>query len=245
MGTNWFLTETASVTIVGTTVTTLSTLVPNLSTVTAVNEVTDPIAEALFGRTRRRLLGLLYGRSGESFHLREIAREIGTGLGAVQRELNRLWRAGLVTREPQGPQVHFAASRESPVFRELQSLFAKTGGVQATIRAELQKLRRARLVDFGFIYGSVAVGKQKPESDIDLMVIGGVPLARLLPALRRLQVDLGREINPTVFRRDEFIKKYSTRDHFIRRVMDNRKLMLVGTEDELKDLVREPLDRRT
>lgn len=216
-------------------------MVPNPSTPLATNSASDPIAEALFGRTRRRLLALLYGHPQRSFHLREIVRETGTGLGAVQRELERLWRAGLITRTPQGQQVHFAAATDSPVFHELESLLAKTGGAQAVIRAELAKLRRKRLVDVAFIYGSVAAGKQKATSDIDLMVIGKVTLARLLPILRRLQAELGREVNPSVFRREEFAKKYLTRDHFIRRVMDNRKLMLVGTEDELKELVRESM----
>jgi uncharacterized protein len=189
------------------------------------------------------VLGLLFGHPSESFHLREIARETGTGLGAVQRELERLYRAGLLTRERQGQQVHFAARVASPVFAELRGLLEKTGGAPAAIRAELQRLHRARLANFGFIYGSFASGKQKAESDLDLMVIGNVTLGRLLPALRKLQVRLGREINPTVFRRDEFIGKYHRGDHFIRRVMENPKLMLVGTEDELKELVREPLGR--
>src|SRR6266542_1140015 len=57
------------------------------------------IVGGLFGRTREAVLGLLLLRPDERFHLRQIARICGTGLGAVQRELSALTQMGILQRE--------------------------------------------------------------------------------------------------------------------------------------------------
>jgi hypothetical protein len=45
-------------------------------------------------------------------------------------------------------------------------------------------------------------------------------------------------VNPTVFSLDEFSKTLTQKDHFLRTVMRNKKIMLIGTEDELETVVR-------
>jgi len=39
-----------------------------------------------------------------------------------------------------------------------------------------------------FVYGSVARGEERAGSDVDLMVIGGVGLAELVPSLRGAEI---------------------------------------------------------
>jgi predicted nucleotidyltransferase len=204
----------------------------------------DSVAEALFGGTKRRVLGLLFGQPDRSFYLRQVVRETGAGLGAVQRELARLVNAGLVLRVPQGQQVHFSANPGAPVYDDLRNLLVKTAGIADVIRKALRGLHRNKLIDLAFIYGSVASGSQRPGSDIDLVVVGRTTLTVLLPRLRRLQRQLGREINPTIYTPEELKSKYSHREHFGRRVMERPKIMLLGTENDLAKLVGEPMARR-
>lgn len=85
----------------------------------------DPAA-VLFGSTRRRVLGWLLGHADEAFYLRELVRNTGAAVSAVQRELEQLTAAGLVRRDVRGKQVYFQVNREAPIFPELQGLFAKT-----------------------------------------------------------------------------------------------------------------------
>ena len=203
----------------------------------------DSVAEALFGSTKRRVLGLLFGQPDKSFYLRQVVRETGAGLGAVQRELARLVNAGLVLRDPQGQQVYFSANPHAPVFDDLRSLLVTTAGIADVIRRALRGLHSSGKIDVAFIYGSVASAKQRPGSDIDLVVVGLTTLTELLPRLRRLQRQLGREINPTIYTPEELKSKYSHREHFVRRVMERPKIMLVGTENELAKLVGEPMAR--
>lgn len=199
----------------------------------------DRIAEALFGQTKRRVLGLLFGRPGQSFYLRQIVRETGAGIGAVQRELAHLAEADLIQRSPHGNQVHFTANTHSPVYEELRKLLAKTAGLADVLRASLSHFLKKDLIELALLYGSVASGKQRAESDVDLLIVGRVRLSELLPRLRQAQSQLGREINPTVYRREEFLDKFRRREHFVRRVLERPKLMLIGSDNDIARLVGE------
>jgi len=215
------------------------TIVIRISTIeTAVTilDTSDAIAETLFGKTRRRVLGLLFGRPGESFYLRQIARLTSEGPGNVQRELKALAEAGLVTRDRQGKQVYFQANRDSPVFDELRRLMEKTTGLADQMRAALDSLQESGQVEFAFVFGSVATGEHTSQSDVDLMIIGDVRLSEIIPILRPVQDVLGREINPSIHSSEEFRKKLTAGEHFIGSVMKRPKLMIVGSKDELEEL---------
>jgi predicted transcriptional regulator len=80
----------------------------------------DALSAALFGKARRAILGLLFSRTDESFYLRQIARLVKGGQGAVQRELKRLTDAGIITRTSRGRATFFQANRGCPIFPELQ-----------------------------------------------------------------------------------------------------------------------------
>ena len=77
------------------------------------------LGEALFTKTQRRVLGLLFGNPGRSYYANEIVRYAGAGIGAVQRELAHLESARLVTVSRLGNQKHYQANREAPIFLSL------------------------------------------------------------------------------------------------------------------------------
>jgi DNA-binding transcriptional ArsR family regulator len=199
----------------------------------------DRIAETLFGKARRRILGLLYGRPDEAFYLRQIARLTDLSVGAVQYELPALTEAGLVTREEIGNQLHFQANPECLVFDELRRIVEKTTGLADHVRAALAPLAEEGKLQHAFIFGSVASGNQLATSDVDLMVIGDVKLREIAPALRPVEDRIAREINPSVYTLDEFTKRVASEDHFISSVLRGPRIPLVGRDDELDDLAGE------
>jgi predicted nucleotidyltransferase len=207
--------------------------------------VTSSIASALFGQTKRKVLALLFGHPEESFYLREIVRAVGGGTGAVQRELEQLTSAGLILRKADGRQIYFTANPESPVFEEVRGLVTKTMGVHEVIRLALADFAERRLILSAFIYGSAATGKDRPESDVDLMVVGDLTLSALLPVLRPVQDQLGREINPTIYPIEELRQKLIAGNHFLKAVLSRPKIMLLGNENELAELAGQRLDRGT
>jgi predicted nucleotidyltransferase len=192
------------------------------------------LAASLFGKTRRAVLSLLYCHAGEQFYLRQITRNAGAGQGAVQRELARLVDAGVVLRTVKGMQVYYQANPECPVFAELKGLVLKTVGLADVLRVVLAPL--AGRVRTAFLYGSFASGRERSESDIDVMVIGKVTFAEVTRALRPAQDRLGREVNPTVYPPAEFQAKLAGGHHFLKAVLAEPKVFLIGDEGELTRL---------
>jgi len=189
----------------------------------------------LFGHTRSALLAVLYGHTDESFYLRQLAREMGAGHGALQRELKQLTEMGLVLRTVQGNQILYRANSRSPIFSDLKGLIAKTTGVHNTIRSALATL--GAKVEIAFVYGSVARQQERANSDVDLMVLGEASFGDVVLALGVAQKELGREINPTVFSVSEFRSKMVAGNHFLTTVASDKKLFVIGTQNELAKLV--------
>lgn len=195
---------------------------------------TQSARRSLFGLTRSALLSMLYGRTDESFYLRQLVRAVGAGHGAVQRELKYLTEMGLIVRRVQGNQVLYRANSQSPIFPEVKSLITKTVGVHDAIRSALASLGPE--IQVAFVYGSVARQKERANSDVDLMVLGSASFSEVVAALGPAQRVLGREINPTVFPVAEFHAKLAAGNHFLRSVMKEKKLFVLGSEHELAKL---------
>jgi predicted nucleotidyltransferase len=151
-------------------------------------------SEALFSKTQRGVLGLLFGNPDRSFYTNEIMRHVRAGIGAVQRELERLVSAGLLTVSRMGNQKHYQANRESAIFDEIAAIVSKTmdaaAGVQGLAARESRApyslgpqargfhvpkgrltaiCRRHRVKRLG-VFGSAARGDLTESSDLDLLV---------------------------------------------------------------------------
>jgi len=199
------------------------------------NVPAQPIASALFGAARQGVLRLLFGHSDQRFYQRQIVREVGLGYGAVQRELRRLERCGLLLRSVEGRQTYYQANADSPVFEELRGLIRKTFGVADVLRSGLARI--AKDIRVAFIYGSIAKGAETAESDVDLFVVAdSLALADIVTALRHAQEELRREVNPTVYQAKEFCRKLTQGHHFVSKVVAGPKIFLVGDEGELARL---------
>jgi len=199
------------------------------------------LAGALLGKTRRAVLSLFFMHVGESFYQDQVVVAVGSGHGAVQRELRRLTDAGILARSVSGRQVYFRANEECPIFADLRGLIVKTAGLADVIRTALAPLRD-RIVA-AFIFGSMARGEEKPASDVDLLVVGDVGMAGLVSSLSEAQRTLAREINPTIYPPNEFSRKMREGQHFIRSVMADPKLFLIGDDGELERLAQGRLAR--
>ncbi len=202
----------------------MGTIVPKMGTV----------SNNLFSQTRNALLALLYGHTDESFYQRQLIRTVGAGHGAIQRELKQLTDMGLIVRKMQGNQVLYQANTKSPIFAEIKSLITKTGGVHDAIRAALAPLESQ--IEVAFVFGSVARQEERAGSDVDLMILGDVSFSDVVAALAPAQKTLAREINPNVFSVPEFRPKLAAGNHFLRSVMKEKKLFVLGSEHELKKL---------
>jgi predicted nucleotidyltransferase len=177
------------------------------------------------------VLALLLLRPEESRHVRDIARALGKPPGTLLRELNALAEAGVLQRRSVGNQVHFQADAASPIYEDLRNILKKTVGVADVLREALAPV--AQKVQAAFVYGSVARGEERPGSDLDLMIVGDVRFADVVAALAPAQETLRREVNPNVYPALEFRKKAAAGEPFLKRVLAERKIFILGGEDDL------------
>ena len=185
----------------------------------------------LFNKTRRSLLALFFGRPDESFYVNQILQQLGSGSGAVQRELKLMTEAGVIVRERRGNLVYYQANSISPIFDELKNIVRKTFGVADVIRESLVPI--ASNIRVAFVFGSVARSADGKASDIDVMVIGEVSFADVSSAISQSEKQIQREINPIVYPPAEFKRKVREREHFIDTVLEGEKIFLIGDEREL------------
>lgn len=190
------------------------------------------IADSLFTKGQQRVLGVLFGNPRRSFFANEIIALAGSGTGAVQRELVRLAGAGLVTTRRVGNQKHYQANSASPVYKELRGLVMKTSGMADLLRAGLAPVGSGIMA--AFVFGSVAKGQDTAASDIDLLVISDtLTYAELFGALEPVAGRLGRKVNPTVYSRKDFASRIRQDNAFVKRVLAQPKLWIIGGEDDL------------
>lgn len=92
-----------------------------------------------------------------------------------------------------------------------------------------------------FIYGSLAKGMERADSDVDVLVVGDVPFSEVVDALASAQESLGREVNPSVYPVEEFMTKVSEGHHFLTSLAGESKIFLIGDEDVFEGLVEKRL----
>jgi len=180
----------------------------------------------LFKEYRRRVLGLLLLHPDQAYHVREIARLTGTVAGTLHKELSRLAKAGVLNQEKSGNQVRYSANRSCLIYDELASILRKTSGMADVLAEAL--LPYEKNIDSAFVFGSVASGKARVGSDIDLMVIGDVSFSDIANATYGAQETLGRHINPKVFFLNEWQERLRKKDSFVREILDKPKIMVMG-----------------
>jgi len=190
------------------------------------------LADALFTRTQQRVLGVLFGEPERSLYASELIRTAGTGSGAGQRELAKLEGSGLVLGRRIGHQKHYQANAASPLFAELRSIVLKTVGLAEPLRDALRPLSPA--IRAAFVYGSIAKAVDRAGSDIDLMVISdSLTYGEVFGALERVATNVGRKVNPTIYTAAEFSKRSRGESAFVKRVLEQPKLWVIGSEHDL------------
>jgi predicted nucleotidyltransferase len=193
------------------------------------------LAGALFSKVQLSVLGLLIGQPDRSFRISEIIRLVGSGSGAVQRELEALTAAGIFTVSSTGSQKLYGANRQSPIFEELYGLVLKTVGLLEPLKKALKPYQSK--IEFAFVYGSIAKGTDIAKSDIDLMIIGEqITYGDIFLALQNAEKTLQRPINPNLMTPDEWRQRRSNKSAFVTKILEQPKMFVLGTDNELQGI---------
>lgn len=201
------------------------------------NHKSPRLVDVLFGAYRRQILALLLLRPDESFYVREIGRLTGVPAGSLHRELKVLCDAGLLQRSAAGNQVRYQVDHACPIQEELAGIFRKTVGFADILREALTPL--AAKIRLAFVFGSVAQGKQRASSDVDVLVVGSASFAAVVGALSKAGERLHRDVSPVVMTKSVFAAKLADSDRFVARVAREPKIFLLGSASEFGELAED------
>lgn len=193
------------------------------------------LASALFSQVQLRVLGLFFSQPSQRYQLTQVIKRVGSGRGAVQREVEKLTAAGILNLAVVDGRKLYQASRQSPIFEELHALIVKTVGLLEPLRQALKPL--APNIEVAFVYGSIAKGDDTAKSDIDLMIIGqNIEYSDVYKLLQKAEHNLLRPINPTLMNPAEWKQKTSSKNSFVSKIALQPKLFIFGTADGLKGI---------
>jgi len=188
------------------------------------------ISKLFKSKTRKELFRLYFTNPDQEYYLRELERILRTPVSMIRKELTRLEEEGLFLSRKRGNLTYYLLDQSYPLFDELKSIVFKTVGIQGSLRGILGKIKG---IEVAFIYGSIAKHEEVGRSDIDLFIIGKVNESKLLREINKLEKVLKREINYSIFQKDEFNRKKKEKDPFITDLLKNPQIFLIGDENDL------------
>ncbi len=196
----------------------------------AINIHMNLLTQILSSQVRAEVFRILFGGDLPSIHLRDIQRRSGLSIGTIQKEMSHLKKMDLIVAERDGNRLYYKANSDHPLYLDICGLVKKTSGIATKLQAALQTLDG---IECAIIFGSYAKGDEKSHSDIDLIVIGNLGLRTLVGKLKPLSDEVEREINPHIYSTKSWKEKLKKNDHFVKSVMNEKKIFLIGDEDVL------------
>lgn len=188
------------------------------------------LSELFTSNTRAELMRLLFNGQKKEHYLRDIEKLTNVKINSIQKEVKHLTGLDLLEARKDGNRIYYSANTAHPLYIDLVSIVEKTVGIVGQLKERLDDER----IQGAFIFGSFAKGKEKSESDIDLIVIGELGMRTLTKLLSGIQEKVGREINPHIYTNDEFVKKIKKKDHFVSSILKEEIKPIIGTIDEYR-----------
>ncbi|HKP74379.1 MAG TPA: nucleotidyltransferase domain-containing protein [Longimicrobiaceae bacterium] len=166
----------------------------------------------------------------EPVHVRALQRRTGLAMSSLSRELRRLESLVLVARGGEAGRVVYRAA-EIPawdVLRQLIRHFAEPAEVVEEAIAGVEG------IDAAFVYGSFARGDARPDSDVDVLVVGDVPSdAQLGRKAAEASLLLGRPVEVRAYSPEKLRRQMAAGNAVLQRILSGPKRWIVGDEARL------------
>jgi predicted nucleotidyltransferase len=198
-----------------------------------MNSKKDALTALFPGTLRKKLLVQTFLHPDEDLHVGALVRLLNVSRGALARELADMTEAEILQQSRRGNQVLYRANREAPFFKELRGLIQKTAGAIPALKEAVHAV--ADEVDFAFLFGSVAKGEDRSDSDMDLMLIGDRVTGRVKAELKVTMKDFGRALDIQEFTVDQYCELLEQGSPFLVDVINGPIIMLSGEKDDLKN----------
>ena len=190
----------------------------------------DALSSTLASGALARLVIDLAVHPEEAPHGRALQRRTGLTPRSLHDELARLEGLGIVQRRPEGRLVRYALNEGSPRWRALRELVREMADPADVLRSALADVPG---VAAAFVFGSMARGDFREDSDVDLFVLDErVPEDLLARRTLDAGVLLRREVSVVQMTAEELGRRVAAGSGFIHDVLRGPKLWVAGSEAE-------------
>lgn len=189
--------------------------------------------DILISKVRVKVFELFLGNPGQSYHVREIVRQVDEEINAVRRELARLEKTGFLVSDWRANRRYYTPKKDYKYFTEFLSMVNKSIGLGGNIIKNKAKLGK---ISYAMLSGSFVKGKPYTQNEVDLFVVGTIVLPELSSIIKDEEARRNREINFTPMTDEEFTFRKARRDPFVLGILSKPRVMLIGDEEEMVKL---------
>jgi predicted nucleotidyltransferase len=166
---------------------------------------------------------------GARYHVRELSRLTSLSSASLQHELKRLAQIGALVREDEGARAYYRADESHPVWRAWFLLLRASAHPVDILR---EALVDASDLEGAFVFGSSVRGDARPDSDIDVFLIGS-DQAQTEAGHRLVEAEflIGRDVDVIGYDKDQLAARVRSNNGFIHRVFAEPKEWVRGSLD--------------
>lgn len=164
-------------------------------------------------------------------HFRALQRRVGAGVRPLKASLDRLEGLDLLRSEGEGNRRVYRANHEHRGWLALMHMVREFADPAEILREALSDVPN---VEAAFIFGSVASGEARPESDLDLFIVGEeIPDYEMGRCTSESSAVLGRVVNVVEYSRRDLARRIAENHYFLRNILSKPKRWIVGNEQLL------------
>lgn len=186
------------------------------------------IEQILGKKSNIRVLRYLVKHKDWQFNITELAKDTGINKGALSRVIGELGKENVIKVSMKGKIKLFSINRENLFIRDvIMPLFEKEDKFYYDTLSKLVKRIKSDAISI-ILYGSVASGKAKLTSDIDVLAIvskRGKSVDEKVNKIKEEFLENDLLLRVDLLTLNELKKLYKTREPFILSIIKNHKML--------------------
>lgn len=191
----------------------------------------DPLSTALASPALARLVTHFTLHGDRPQHFRALQRHTRLGVASLQRELARLESMSVISVSRRDRQVEYEANILNARWLALRDMVRQFADHADVLRDALNAVPG---IATAFVFGSVARGTARVDSDIDVFIVGDAVDDEVL-SRESLNVNilLDREVDAALYTSSDLATQIARGNRFVRNVLAGPKRWLIGDANAL------------
>ncbi len=174
--------------------------------------------EVLFNsKTIPKILNLFFRNEQQSFEVKEVAKRCQIHPRIAKKELEKLRRINLFQRKKEKNKYFYLLNPKFSFLNELRTIIVHSSPL--SLKELTSILKKIRGIKLAVVSGIFLKGKR--PSGADLLIVGDrIQKSKVSRAIKRIESQMGKEINWCLMTTEEFKYRTEMNDKFLRDIFD-------------------------